>query len=70
MNERIEELMPTPWAFPYPDKEMYSKEQMVHFAGLIVKECCQMNYDFLESYREACEINERVHAHFGFNGNR
>lgn len=39
MNERIQELMPKPWVFPYPDREMYSKEQLEKFAELIVKEC-------------------------------
>jgi hypothetical protein len=39
MNERIKELIPRPWTFPYPDREMYSREQMEHFAELLVREC-------------------------------
>jgi hypothetical protein len=39
MNERIKELIPRPWTFPYPDREMYSREQMEHLAKLIIKEC-------------------------------
>lgn len=39
MNERIKELLPKPWTFPYPDREMYTKEQLAHLAELIVKEC-------------------------------
>ena len=39
MNERIKELMPKAWTFPYPDRELYTKEQMEHFAELIVKQC-------------------------------
>jgi hypothetical protein len=39
MNERIKELIPRPWTFPYPDREMYSREQMEQFAELIVREC-------------------------------
>ena len=39
MNERIKELMPTPWTFPYPDRELYTKEQFEKFAELIVQEC-------------------------------
>ena len=35
------------------------------FAELIVQECCQFNYDFLESYREACEVNSKIREHFG-----
>ena len=35
---RIKELMPTPWTFPYPDRELYTKEQMMHFAKSIVEE--------------------------------
>ena len=39
MNERIKELIPRPWTFPYPDREMYSREQMEHLAESIVREC-------------------------------
>lgn len=39
MNNRIQELMPKPWTFPYPDREMYSKEQMQRLAEIIVQEC-------------------------------
>ena len=39
MNERIKELMPKPWTFPYPDREMYSKEQMEHLIVIVVREC-------------------------------
>ncbi len=39
MNERIRELMPKPWTFPYPDRELYTKEQFEKFAELIVREC-------------------------------
>lgn len=31
--------MPKPWTFPYPDREMYSKEQMQRLAEIIVQEC-------------------------------
>ncbi len=39
MNERIRELMPKPWTFPYPDRELYTKEQFENFAELIVQKC-------------------------------
>ena len=39
MNNRIKELIPTPWTFPYPDREMYSKEQMEQLGKQIAKEC-------------------------------
>ena len=39
MNERIQELMPKPWTFPYPDRELFTKEQFEKFAELIVQEC-------------------------------
>ncbi len=42
MNERIKELMPKPWTFPYPDRELYTKEQFEKFAELIVKECVRV----------------------------
>ena len=35
------------------------------FAELIAKDCCQFNYDFLESYREASEVNSKIRTHFG-----
>jgi hypothetical protein len=35
---RIKELMPKPWTFPYPDRELYTKEQFEKFAELIVRE--------------------------------
>lgn len=42
MIERIKELLPTPWTYPYPDRELYTKEQMIHMAELVVKECAEM----------------------------
>lgn len=42
MNERIRELMPKPWTFPYPDRELYTKEQFEKFAELIVQECARV----------------------------
>ena len=48
MNARVKELMPKPWVFPYPDREMYSKEQMEHFAELIIRECTDIAYEYDE----------------------
>lgn len=42
MNKRIKELMPKPWTFPYPDRELYTKEQFEKFAELIVQECVKI----------------------------
>ena len=42
MNERIRQLMPKPWTFPYPDRELYTKEQFEKFAELIVRECVKL----------------------------
>jgi hypothetical protein len=39
MNERIRELMPKPWTFPYPDRELYTKEQFEKFAEMVIREC-------------------------------
>ena len=39
MHSRLKELMPKPWTFPYPDRELYTKEQFEKFAELIVLEC-------------------------------
>jgi len=59
MNERIKELMPKPWTFPYPDRELYKKEQFEKFAELIVRECAEL-----------CDINDKeqgdiLREHFG-----
>ena len=43
MNERIKELMPKPWTFPYPDRELYTREQFEKFAELIVRECADIS---------------------------
>jgi hypothetical protein len=42
MNERIKQLMPKPWTWPYPDRELYTKEQFEKFAELIVQECAEV----------------------------
>ena len=61
MNERIKELaMQAGW-----DGFEALDERNQKFAELIVRECCQFNYDFLESYREACEVNGEIREHFG-----
>ena len=39
MHSRLKELMPKPWTFPYPDRELYTKEQFEKFAELVVREC-------------------------------
>jgi formate hydrogenlyase subunit 6/NADH:ubiquinone oxidoreductase subunit I len=59
MNKRIKELMPKPWTFPYPDRELYTKEQFEKFAELIVRECAEL-----------CDINDKeqgdiLREHFG-----
>jgi len=73
MNERIRSLLDRAeyqaQKYPGPDWEVYvepSREQILQkFAELIVKECCQFNYDFLESYSEASEVNSKIRTHFG-----
>ncbi len=42
MNKRIKDLLPKPWTFPYPDREMYSREQMEFLAELIIQECISL----------------------------
>ena len=51
--------MPKPWTFPYPDRELYTKEQFEKFAELIVRECAEL-----------CDINDKeqgdiLREHFG-----
>ena len=71
MNERIRELQSKSYLMC---KQIVDDDGHVvvtpdqwfdKFAELIVQECCQFNYDFLESYREACEVNSKIREHFG-----
>ena len=39
MNQRIKDLMPKPWTYPYPDRDMYSREQLEQFAIDIITRC-------------------------------
>ncbi len=59
MNERIRELMPKPWTFPYPDRELYTKEQFEKFAELIVRECAEVAQDFVTV--ENNKLVEKIH---------
>ena len=68
MNERIKQLMPNPWTFPYPDRELYTKEQFEKFAELIVKKCMDVaKYHTPDT--EECEytwlIHDKIKEHFG-----
>jgi hypothetical protein len=72
MNERIFELAKQadliqwdtlPSGAKTPDHESVVKAKK--FAEFIVKECCQFNYDFLESYSEASDVNSKIREHFG-----
>lgn len=68
MNERIKELLAQAGYKPLPGFDFANSLEEVFlqkFAELIVQECCQFNYDFLESYREACEVNSKIREHFG-----
>jgi hypothetical protein len=73
MNERIKELIPRPWTFPYPDREMYSREQMEHLAELIVRKCLELAHDEHKMALEyewdnddtATSIRESISKHFG-----
>ena len=74
MNERIRELREQAWTLVsneerdrgalYDAREQWERCDQ-KFAELIVQECCQFNYDFLESYTEACEVNSKIREHFG-----
>ena len=75
MSDLLKELLPNPTFVDYQvphdgqGADFYDERKMLEYGKRIVKECCQMNYDFLESYREACEINERIREHFGVKKN-
>ncbi len=58
MNERIKELMPKPWTFPYPDRELYTKEQFEKFAELIVQECAKFTFKYTSDEKNIQEYNK------------
>jgi hypothetical protein len=62
MNERIKQLMPKPWTFPYPDRELYTKEQFEKFAELIVAEMLQICED--HPAWTGRMIGEQIKQHF------
>ena len=64
MDERIKELMPTPWTFPYPDRELYTKEQFEKFAELVVRECASIA-DKNQADNMNWNIAEIIREHFG-----
>ena len=64
MNERIKQLMPNPWTFPYPDRELYTKEQFEKFAELIVKECAEV-VKWTPSMFSNDTIIKNIKEHFG-----
>jgi hypothetical protein len=76
MNERIKQLLnqattdalyETKDAVDFLDNPVSKQQrelQLEKFAELIVKECCQFNYDFLESYSEASDVNSKIREHF------
>jgi hypothetical protein len=44
--------MPNPWTFPYPDRELYTKEQFEKFAELIVAECIGIVENLSPGYKD------------------
>lgn len=69
LNNRIKELIAEAGIAMIPNSHPISIVGLVtdleKFAELIIKECCQLNYDFNESYRSACEVNSEIRNHFG-----
>jgi hypothetical protein len=63
MKNRIKELMPKPWTFPYPDRELYTKEQFEKFAELIVAAMLQTCED--HPAWTGRMIGEKIKEHFG-----
>jgi len=64
MNERIKQLMPKPWTWPFPDRELYTKEQFEKFAEMIVQECAEVadSYVAREKWQS---ISNFIKVHFG-----
>lgn len=72
MNRHIKDLLPKPWTFPYPDREMYSKEQMEQFAQALLKECIVMFQEAMTGQEDdvdygLAEAQYLITKHFGIN---
>jgi hypothetical protein len=69
MNDRIKELFPSPWTFPYPDREMYSREQMEQFGELIIRECMGVARGMRNppnlNYKPSDRFVDELRLHFG-----
>lgn len=72
MNDRIKEMMPKPWTFPFPDRELYTKEQMEQMAELVIGEimdyCLSMeigNQYTPEEMLFQAKYRKIVREHFG-----
>ena len=64
MNERIREFMPKPWVWPYPDRELYTKEQLEKFAELIVRKCAHVGFN--AAYPgQGVDVSAAIKRHFG-----
>lgn len=70
MNKRSKDLIPKPWTFPYPDREMYSKEQMEHLINVVIRECVQVCLDHHDpsnlNYSPSLKAADAISDRFGF----
>ena len=66
MNERIKQLMPKPWTWPYPDRELYTKEQFEKFAELIIEQCGIVGDNWVDNEDDGKNrISDKFKEHFG-----
>jgi hypothetical protein len=66
MNERIKQLMPKPWTWPFPDRELYTKEQFEKFAELIIEQCGIVGDNWVDNEDDGKNrISDKFKEHFG-----
>jgi hypothetical protein len=66
MNERIKKLMPKPWTWPFPDRELYTKEQFEKFAELIIEQCGIVGDNWVDNEDDGKNrISDKFKEHFG-----
>jgi hypothetical protein len=65
MNDRIKELMPKPWTFPYPDRELYTKEQLEKFAELLLSRVMSICEDLGDQGMDGHYCVDKIRREFG-----
>ena len=58
--------MPKPWTWPFPDRELYTKEQFEKFAELIIEQCGIVGDNWVDNEDDGKNrISDKFKEHFG-----